>query len=140
MFIAPQISSLISSEASFFHCSSPFIKLPFHLLSSWAAQPDVVCEQHTPRALLIDTPDQHIQCQTGRDSVRLPDAAHPVSVFFFYISKPLLLTRVQSYLLCRYILSTEMNTQCIPSACPSDIPSAALMKSSREVTVTSLTW
>ena len=33
MFIAPQVFSLISTnlQSSFFHCSSPFIKLPFYM-------------------------------------------------------------------------------------------------------------
>ena len=36
MFIAPQLFSILSTnlQSSLFHCSSPFPKLPFHLLSS----------------------------------------------------------------------------------------------------------
>ena len=64
MFIAPQVFSLPSTnlQSSLFHCSSPFPKLPFYVVSSSVAQHDIVCKQHTlVRGLLFDAPSHYIQ-------------------------------------------------------------------------------
>ncbi len=43
-------SSLLSTnlQSPLFHCSSPFLKLPFYMVSSGTAQHCIVCKQHTP--------------------------------------------------------------------------------------------
>ena len=56
-------SHLLSTDfqSSLFHCSSPFLKLPFHLLRSGTVHHNVVCKQHTSRKLFFNSPAQHIQ-------------------------------------------------------------------------------
>ena len=62
-------------QSSLFHCTSPFLKLPFYMLSSTTAQQYVVCRQHTPRGLLFDAPSHHIQYQVKQVGDRIPDVA-----------------------------------------------------------------
>ena len=63
MFTAPQLFSLIYTNllSSLFHCASPFLKLPFDMLSYSTAHHYIVCKQHPPRGLLFDVPSHHIQ-------------------------------------------------------------------------------
>ena len=56
-------ASILSTnlQYSLFHCSSPFLKLPFYMVSSSTARHNIVCKQHTPRGLLFDALPHHIQ-------------------------------------------------------------------------------